>query len=296
MEISEPKKIRFGLSIIQGFAAGTLGGFIYMVLSFSQGNGKNLDSALSLLPYFLLTFAILGCIEATIIWSIYRLMGRTLRARARVSVTTMLSTLLVAFTGLYFELNEEQITNFLLLTLSLGMPVALMVGSTVKPWELFTFGSIAAGEVDHRVGSRNILATIGSLPLRFLGIGTTALFLLSLISEIQPMNNANKIVGAFLSVSIVCVYPMFSAFVTFRSPCKIVLTTLGFLLNIPIALIGLFCYGLYDKAYWLGNFPVVISAFCGSFVVAWVIFLIARLSVNTGELSEAVSRVAGERT
>ena len=86
MKNSEDKKIRFGLSIIQGFAGGMLGGFAYLCFSFSLGGGKNVNFAISFIPYFLLTFAVLGCIKATIMWAVYRLIGTTVRAARTSSI------------------------------------------------------------------------------------------------------------------------------------------------------------------------------------------------------------------
>lgn len=278
MNNSEPKKIRFGLSIIQGFAGGMLGGFAYLVVCFSQYMKNDLNSTFSMLPPFLLTFAIAGCVKATLTWCIYRLLGNTLPPLARLATATFLSPFVLVLTIFYFESNLLSI--FLIPILCLGVPVSLMVGSGVKPWELFTFGSIAAGEVDHRVGSRNILATIGSLPLRFLGIGTVALVLLSLVSGMRPIDTVNQFLAACLALLFFAAYPAYSAYVTFRSPRKIVLAACGVVFNIPIALIGLFCYTNYTETNWLGEFPLFMSALCGSFLVAWLIFLIARLSVN----------------
>jgi hypothetical protein len=107
-----------------------------------------------------------------------------------------------------------------------------------------------------------------------------------MIADMQPVDSINKIVGLFLGSAIVGAYPAFSAFVTFRSPRKVVLTALGVIFNTPIALIGLFSYANYDKANWLGELPLIISEWCGSFVIAWMIFLIARLTV----------KIQGERT
>src|ERR1044072_6326670 len=147
MKTSEDKKIRLGLSMAQGFAGGMLGGFVYLIVSISQGSGKDLTSAISILPFFLVTFAILGCFKATIMWSIYRSLGRTLPPLARVSTATFLSPLVLVFIGLYFSFREDQIAFCLIPTLSLAVPVALMVGSGVKTWELLTFASIGAGDV-----------------------------------------------------------------------------------------------------------------------------------------------------
>ena len=283
MKNSEDKKIRFGLSIIQGFAGGMLGGFAYFVLSYSQGGGKNLNYAISFLPVFLVTFAILGCIKAGIMWSVYRAIGRTPAALARVSISTFLSPIVLAFTALYFAFEEDQIAALLLPTLSLAIPVALMVGSKVKPWELFTFGSIAVGEVDHRVGSRSILATIGSLPLRFLGIGVTTFILLNTICEMQPIKNLQTVVWTNFLLIILSAYPSFSTYITFRSPRKVTLCAITVVLNTPVALIGLVSYRIYREAYWVGYERLIFSQICGLFVAAWLIFLVARLSVNISE-------------
>lgn len=279
MNNSEPENIRFGLSIIQGFAGGMLGGYAYLVVCFSQSRGNDLDSAISVLPTYLLTFAIAGCLKAAFMWCIYRSLGRTLPPLARLATATFLSPLVLVLTILYFEFSLLSLV--LIPVLCLGIPVSLIVGSSVKPWELFTFGSIAAGEVDRRVGSRNILATIGSLPLRFLGIGTVALVLLSLVFGMRPLDTVNQIVATFLALLFFAAYPAFSAYVTFRSPRKVVLAACGVIFNIPIALIGLFCYRIYGTPNWLGReFPLMISALCGSYLVAWLILLVARLSVR----------------
>lgn len=280
MKFSEHKKFSFALCLIQGFAGGVLGGFTYLIVSFREGTGTDLSLAIEIAPWFLLAGSILGSIKATVMWGFFRLIGRPLSAFARVAISSIVSTLIVAFPGLYFDFSEDQLTGLLVLALSLGTPVALMVGSSVKPWQLFTFGSIAAGEVDHRTGSRSIFGTIGSLPLRFLGIGMTAYLLLRLVCEMQPVNTVPKVVKTILLFAVWGVYPAFSAYVTFRSPRKIVLVAIAVIINSPVALMGLFFYSINSKAYWLGDTPLIISMICGSFVVAWLIFLVARLSVR----------------
>ena len=106
MKLLEPQRISFALSIIQGFGGGLLGGFAYLVLLFSQGDGHSLSKAIYLAPVYMLAGAIVGLIKATIMWGIYRLTGIRLRAIARVSVASIVSTLLVVFAALYFELSE----------------------------------------------------------------------------------------------------------------------------------------------------------------------------------------------
>jgi len=294
MKTLEEKRIKFALSIMQGFAGGMLGGFAYFVISFSQTGGKNFNYAISFLPVFLVTFALLGCIKATIMWSFYRAIGRTLPALARISTSTFLSPLVLAFIALYFGFEENQIADFLVPILSLVIPVALIVGSSVKPWALFTFGSIVVGEVDHRSGSRSIFGTLGSLPLRFLGIGTTAYILLRIIDELQPVSTILQAQGAVILLAFLGAYPAFSAYITFRSPRKVSLCAIGVVLNAPVALIGVFSYRIYISSYWLHDTPPITAIFCGSFVFAWLIFLIARLNAKIN--SEPPLGFVGEET
>jgi len=294
MKTLEEKRIKFALSIMQGFAGGMLGGFTYFVISFSQTGGKNFNYAISFLPVFLVTFALLGCIKATIMWSFYRAIGRTLPALARISTSTFLSPLVLAFIALYFGFEENQIADFLVPILSLVIPVALIVGSSVKPWALFTFGSIVVGEVDHRSGSRSIFGTLGSLPLRFLGIGTTAYILLRIIDEIQPVSSILQTQGTVILLAFLGAYPAFSAYITFRSPRKVSLCAIAVVLNAPVALIGVFSYRIYISSYWLHDTPPITAIFCSSFVFAWLIFLIARLNAKIN--SEPSFGFVGEET
>lgn len=280
MKAPEHKRISFALSFIQGFGGGLLGGFAYMVLFLSQQSIHSLNLAILVTPYFLITGIFVGSIGAMFMWGIQRLTGVRLGARARVGVASIVSTSLVAFGVLYLEIREDEITSFLMVALSMAIPVALLVGSRVKPWEFFTFGTIAVGEVDHRSGSRSICGTLGSLPLRFLGIGTTAYILLKIISNLQPIDNLLQAQVAFILLAFFAAYPAYSAYVTFRSPRKVSLCAIAVVLNAPIALIGLFSYHIYTNSYWIHDTPPITSILCGSFVVAWLIFLVARLNAK----------------
>jgi len=270
-----------GTFLIQGVLGGVLGGFLSALIAAIAWRETYISAILELTFLTVFTGGIIGMIKATVMWGVYRLAGIQLRALARVTATSIIASLFIAVIGLRYEFDETFLPGCLVWALSVGIPVALLVGSRIKPWEIFTFGSIAVGDAfDQRSGSRSILRTLCIFPLRFLSIGTLALWLLYLASQTKGIHLPGQILGGFLIFVIVGAYPFFSAYVTFRSPRKTVLLACGVILNIPIAFIGLFYYGLYDKAYWLGEAPLIISAFCGLFVAAWLIFLVARLSVR----------------
>lgn len=270
-----------GTFLMQGLLGGVLGGFFTALVGGIAWRANDFWPELNLACIAVYTGAIVGVIKSMLMGGAYYLTNIRLTAARRVSATSIGTALLLAIIGRQFEFDEGFLVGCLVWALSVGIPVALLVGSSVKPWELFTFGSIAAGDAfDRRSGSRSILRTLCIFPLRFLSIGTLAMWLLYLVTQASNVHLPGEILGGFLVFVIVGAYPFFSAYVTFRSPRKTVLIACGVILNIPIALIGLFYYGLYDKAYWLGEAPLIISTYCGLFLVAWLIFLVARLSVR----------------
>ena len=267
--------------LMQGLLGGLLGGFLAALIAVIAWDENSFWGTLQLALIGMYTGAIIGVIKSALIWGAYRITGIRMIAVTRVTATSIVTALFIAVIGRQFNFDEAFLPGCLVWALSVGVPVALLVGSAVKPWELFTFGSIAAGDgFDRRLGSRSIVRTLSTFPLRFLSIGTLALWLLYLASQARNIHLSSDIVDGSVFFFIVGAYSFFSAFVTFRSPRKTVLIACGVVFNVPIALVGLFYYGLYDKAYWLGELPLIISAYCGLFLIAWLIFLIARLSVR----------------
>jgi len=205
-----------------------------------------------------------------------------LRALARVAVAWVVSALFVGLLA-YIGFEGKFLSGCSIWLAVVGTPIALLVGSRVKPWELFTFGSVAAGEVDQRSGSRSILATLGTLPLRFLNISAIAFMALYAAYEFNTAPNANEVLAMSLFLSVIGSYPLFGAYVTFRSPRKIVLFVLGVIINIPIILVWLLAFRWYLAE--SDELPFQIVAISGAFILAWGIFLIARLGAKLSPAS-----------
>ena len=167
-----------GTFLMQGLLGGALGGFVAAVTAAIALKENIYLMTLDLAALAVFTGGIVGIIKATLMWGLVHLTGIQYRAITRVTVTCILTFLGVAVAGRQINFDNGLLRDCLIWALSVGMPVALLVGSRVKPWQLFTFGSVATGEVDQRSGSRSILATLGTLPLRLLSIAAPALLAL----------------------------------------------------------------------------------------------------------------------
>jgi hypothetical protein len=271
-----------GTFLMQGLLGGVLGGYVAAIIAGIAWNEDNFIMTLDLTALLVFTGGIVGIVKATFMWGLVRLTGIKYRAATRVTTTSILATLFTAVIGRQFNFDEEFLRGSMVWSLSVGIPIALLVGSGVKPWKLFTFGSIAGGDVGHRSGLRIILATLGTLPLRFISIGAIVSLLLYITSQYTWVE-LNDFLVMTLLMSIAVSYPAFSAYITFRSPRKVVLLVLGLVINFPVTLIWVIAFREYLNEI-PGRYSFMFTAISSLFIVAWVIFLIARLSVRIGPL------------
>jgi hypothetical protein len=185
-----------------------------------------------------------------------------------------------------------EFVGWILIAFVSSLPTALLVGSGVKPWELFTFGSIAVK--GGRLGSRSILKTLATLPLRFLSMLALAEWILFFACQRVKGPFHNVIVVTF---SVPVVYLFYSAYMTFRSPRRIVLLISGIGMSLPFALIAFRAYWIYF-ATWPAKELLIKGVIASACVVIWALFLIARLSLRTSHaipvsvLNELLSRRA----
>jgi hypothetical protein len=150
-----------------------------------------------------------------------------------------------------------------------GLPTAILVGSSIKPWELFTFGTLVG------VRRRSALGTLGTLPLRVLSLLTLAVSCLYFASQVLKHTQQLYLTLGFVAVA---TYLLFTAYVTFRSPRSAILCVAALIANIPVVLLGYFASKAYSQS--VGAVPLYILMLCILFVTAWAVFLAARLSVG----------------
>jgi len=271
-----------GNFLAQGFAGGALGAFIYVLLSTLRQENSDFLALLTFTPFCMIIGSIIGVIEAACTWGLYNSAGIQMRAATRASVVSIVATLIVVLAGLQFKGVDSALSSLLMMTLSFAVPPALITGSNIRPSELFTFGTIAVRGVgfDELFESKSVWAIAGTLPLRFLSLGIAGLWLLYLAhrADIDGLNDSAIIVGG-----LPLLYTGISAFLTFRSPGKLLLLLLGIGGNIPVVLGGLLAFSLYCSFPSMNDL-LVLSEICLAFLFSWTIFLMARMSVDTSKL------------
>ena len=267
-----------GSFFFQGLAGGLLSGFIFVLLvALLVLKNPHPGWVIPLTTVYMMMGAVVGAIQATLIWGAYRITGLQIRVLARVVFMTICIALLSGF--VYYKTNAKADVDFAI-GVGIGwfamLPVALLVGSPVKPWELFTFGSMATSN-GRRMGSRSVLATLGTLPLRLQSINTLIVWILTFVCDRYVKATAIDD-GPLFTVPLF--YLLVSTYLTFRSPRKLVLLAIGILLNVPTAFLFYTSYQInFKDELWGDEIPWLVNM-SGTFLVVWVIFLVARMCVG----------------
>jgi hypothetical protein len=267
-----------GSFFFQGLAGGMLAGFIFVVAIACSEEQPSRYWLIPLTPVYMVMGSILGVIKATLMWGTYRVTKIQLRAPARVAIATACVGLIALAVSLKSGIaDEKQFAIGVGIGLLTALPVALLVGSSVKPWELFTFGSIANSKNRNRSGSRRVLASIGTLPLRFLSIIWLGFWILDFACD-RKRQIGSLNTGVVFAVPLI--YLLSSAYVSFRSPGKIVLLVTGLAIIIPIGFIAFYSDTIKAEVHLDEGLLTIINS-CNWFLIAWGLFLIARLAVRT---------------
>ena len=274
-----------GAFLLQGFLGGALGLFLYVVLvslnkEADENVSNNIGHTLLFTPIYMLCGGMLGVIKATIMWGIRRVTGLNMPAFARVVMTTVAIGLVAVLVKLQLPPDDSRAFA---ITLVIGwltaLPTALLVGSGVKPWELFTFGSIAVS--NGRSGSRSVWATLGTLPLRFVSLIALGAWIVTFACHWSQ--NQRRMPEVLFFFSIPASYLCLSAYFTFRSPHKASLFVIGLTMNVPIALLALLCYMNYQQMH--RSDELYSAGICGTFLFAWILLLLARVTVRAQVVS-----------
>ena len=274
-----------GIFLLQGWLGGILGGYMTMLSICLLNDSMDPLAAVLWMPLLVIPGSILAVVKATILWAGYRLTGIQLGAAGRVVASAIVVGLLALFTAFQFEIVDQNYLRAWVGTLVVAsLPTALLVGSLVKPWELCTFGSMAVAATDERVGSKSVLTTLGTLPLRFLSLGGLAVWILTVACQ-RDIETIRLEVVAALSVSLI--YLLFSTYVTFRSPRKTILLVAGLVVNLPVAGLAVLAYLNDPSDDFLPEMLVAVGVICTTFLVGWVLFLAARMSVPTHRIFRA---------
>lgn len=268
-----------GAFFFQGLAGGMLAGFVCILSLALRVEDANPEWVLPLTVLYMMMGATVGVVLATLLWGAYRVTRIPVRAPARVALTTVLVALGAWFVkyqaGLEYDVPFAIDVGIAWLT---ALPVALLVGSRVKPWQLFTFGSIAIDGYGNRWRSNSLWATFGTLPLRFLSLFALGWWIILFACK---RRDERDVVELAVTYGIPLAYLVLTVYVSFRSPRKLVLLLLALLLNVPVGF-GASISNTIDpeNSPWVEDVLTILN-FCSAFLLAWTVFLAARLSVRT---------------
>jgi len=268
-----------GVFLLQGWFGGLVTGLVYTA-ALCFWNSYQFTDAVFMSPYFFILGSFTGVFKSIIMWVPYRLTRIQVRPVTRVVITSIgtgVFAFLLALTFGYGLKRPNDTTGWVLTLIAGGLPTAILVGSNVKPWELFTFGSIAVGDsrTGGRVGSKSVPATLGTFPLRFLSLIALAMWILACAGKLDLTQG---IIGLAIVFFIPVIYLLYSAYVTFKSPHRILLLVSGIALNLPVGLVTYLTYKIPRGSFlYTENLPYVIGI-GSAFLIAWAIFLIARLT------------------
>lgn len=282
----------YGTFLLQGWCGGILSGFVYTTAVCVWDAPYHVFEAIFASIYFIALTNMLGVMKSILMWAPYRWKKFQPRAATRIALTSLATAVFAFVTGRLYSNDPNNWVPWMVVLVLGGMPTAMLVGSSVKPWDLFTFGSIAGKRV------RSVWGTLGTLPLRFMSLLALAVWILYLACQLGRDQWSWRLSLFFVLPAI---YLFFSAATTFRSPRKLLVLIIGVCANIPVALVASFPHTIHPEVFGEYDISLVTMVISGMFLSAWVIFLLARLTVRTQrtlpitDLNEVLLRVHDER-
>ena len=261
-----------GTFLLQGLLGGVVSGLVYTVALCLWEPPRKFINVLIWAPFISVFAGILGVLKSILMWIPYRFAKVQPGAVTRVGLTSIATSIFAVSIALLFNYRDpNKLTAWVNTLLVGGLPTAILVGSNVKPWELFAFGSIDEQRL------RSVWGALGTLPLRFLSLLVFALWTLYVVCWISVEKWwANAAILVFLPPAF---YLLVSAYLTFKSPHKVVLFVIGLVLNLPVGIVVRISYEVVP--YRTFETPLYVFTISTSLLIAWLVFLIARLSVRT---------------
>ena len=260
-----------GLFLAQGYLGGILAAVVYTAAMGVWDEHFTLIDALVMCAVLSIATSVAGAIKSVIMWAPYGLTKVRVRAVTRVVVTSIITSLLALNVALLHGYNRpEDLLAWVLSCIAGGLPTAILVGSRVKPWNLFTFGTLAGER------RRNVWGTLGALPLRLMSVLALVVWCLYFACQIAKQTERFYFTVAFVAVAS---YLGLTVYLTLRSPDKLLLAAAAVVANVPLVAIGYFAFVVHKFNPAVGEDGFYICVLCASFVAAWVVFLAARLTM-----------------
>ena len=270
-----------GAFVLQGFVGGMLTGFLFIIaVMIALPHPTNILVVIYVFPMMGIT-GVLGLIKSLPLGATYHVLGIRMRAPVRMAASTISLTLFAS----YFSYTQFDDDPWLLPTIAgwcflISLPTALLVGSRVRPWDIFTYWRVTFRKhgIKERLASSGILAIGGVLPLRLLSLGALVTWI-AVTAASWPIGEKEFSVRVLLYV-VPITYFAVSAYLTFSSPSQYVLLAIGLLVNIPISYLSLFGYTIFPEGYWEHETPTNLGIAYTIFISAWVAFVTTRFIVE----------------
>jgi hypothetical protein len=186
--------------------------------------------------------------------------------------------------GLWFEsiFSPEPFLSPIEFAICFGTPTSFLVGSKVRPWKVFTFGTVTIneGQRTSRETSSNVFALLGSLPLRVLNI---YLLILTILIGATLWREAyrdfkwenNQLIAVAIAIVIIC-YLISGIYLSYRTPRTAVLVALVILFNTPTIAFAILFYSIWIRGIWGPGFLLGAIILTG-YVMLWALCLAARI-------------------
>ncbi|HKE60461.1 MAG TPA: hypothetical protein VKB46_27310 [Pyrinomonadaceae bacterium] len=323
MKIMKPgfqlEKTGPGTFLVQGFAGGVVATFLMTTFFVAWETDSSRGSFSWVLPFSLLLGGFLGMALSTFPWYLSGDDGYEMHPVHR--VWTVLAGLIVFAFLLSFALGSMTSFWYWLGVLLLAVSTGIFAGSNIRPWLIFTSGSIALPEPRlilrlssnpsvsgpqaitlhrfnfvRRVKIRSATQWFFSLPLRFVSLLCLTIWLQSVAFywrvSLDPVRQF--LLWDLLPV----VYFSLTVYVSLRSPRKSVLLLIGAVANTGPGLVAFAGYrnpfGPAGGSFPTGDiWPLVLAVVSSVFLLLWFLFLAARLTVtvNATESMAAVPHI-----
>jgi hypothetical protein len=271
---SMPAPISF---LFQCFAAAVLATCLIILSALITGWHHNVYALIFLLPFIiLLTMPITGFIGGVL--GLVRLISPKLPGRLVVGLG-------VAYViGLCFEsmFFPEEFLSPIEFAICFGTPTAFLVGSEIRLWRVFTFGTVNInnGRRSFRETSSNVFVLLGSLPLRLLNLSLLVVIILTGPALARDSYRAFRqekawFIGIAIAIFLIC-YLISGIYLSYRTPRSSLLMSIVTLLNAPQIGLAIWLYSKRNIEI-EGPFFLAAAVVTMFYVMIWGLCLVSRI-------------------
>jgi hypothetical protein len=189
--------------------------------------------------------------------------------------------------GLWFEsiFSPEPFLSPIEFAICFGTPTAFLVVSKIRPWKVFTFGTVTInnGYRTSRETSSNVFALLGSLPLRVLNIYLLVLTILieaTLARDFYSDFKWERSQSIAAAIAIFIIFYLISGiYLSYSTPRTSVLVALVILFNTPTIGFAIWLYSKRTNGIEGPGF-LVAAIILMEYLMLWALCLASRISAT----------------